>query len=82
MSYLKKLKEDIENGEIDHVYSKTNRRMVELGLGSGIRAEVIYFTNDDDIGIDNIQSVTLYEHGKATVLDDDDIALFIKAEIL
>lgn len=82
MSYIEQLKEDLDKGEVDHNYSRTDRRMVEIGLGSGVRLEVIYFTNDDDLGSDNIQSATLYEHGKPTILDVEDIQLFIQAEII
>lgn len=81
MSYLEKLQEEVNAGELDHVYSRSQRLMVEIGLGSGIRLEVVYNTLDDQ-GTDNIQSATLYEHGTPKLLDEEDIKLLVKAEII
>lgn len=80
MSYIEQLKESMENGETDHVTSVTERFMIEVGLGSGVRLEVVYFDNERDL--DNIQSATLYEHGKPKTLNEEEIKLFADAEII
>jgi hypothetical protein len=55
--------------------------MLEIGLGSGIRLEVIYH-DVEDRSTDNIQTATLIENGNPRVLNHDEIALLVQADII
>ena len=84
MSYLEERRKEVASGSYEsaEVYSTTDQRLKVFNLGSGIRLEVLYLTNDDDIGLDNIDEAILYHNGKSTVLEQEDIEMFATLEVL
>lgn len=82
MSYIDQLRKEKESGTVDApVYNRTNRRFVDINLGSGSNLEVLYY-DMEDIDEDNIDTVTLVEGEKRTILCDEDVSLLFEMDIL
>lgn len=83
MDFLERAKKALENDETNEqwVYNRSEKRLIELNLGSGIRLEVTYYTTDD-LGLDNIEKAILIEHGTETLLDEDDLQLLSELSII
>lgn len=77
------IQKEIDSGNIsdDWVMSREEKRAVTINLGAGVRVEVVYFSVDS-IELDEIDSATLIENGKAYPLDGDDIEKLAKVGVL
>lgn len=83
MDFLTQAKQSLEDGKTNEqwIYSRSEKLLVELNLGSGVSMEVTYYTTDD-LSPDNIEKAILNEHGEATELDEDDLKIMSELGII
>lgn len=83
MSFIEQAKEALKTGNTDEqwVYNRQEKRLVEINLGSGVYLEVVYYTTDD-VDLDNIDEVTIVEHGERKLLQDDEIKVLAELDII
>lgn len=83
MSFIEQAKEALKTGNTDEqwVYNRQEKRLVEINLGSGVYLEVVYYTTDD-VDLDNIDEITIVEHGIRKLLQDDEIKVLAELNII